>query len=44
MLQISGGGLKQAAKNLAAITPDMLTIATGIVMTIDKIASPLAFQ
>jgi len=38
MLQISGEGLKAAAKNLAAITPDVLTIATGIVMTIGKIA------
>lgn len=38
MLQITGEGLKQAAKNLAAITPDVMTIATGIVMTIGKIA------
>lgn len=38
MLQITGEGLKQAAKNLAEITPDVLTIATGIVMTIGKIA------
>lgn len=38
MLQISGEGLKQAAKNLAAITPDVLKIATGIVLTVGKIA------
>ncbi|MCP4416407.1 MAG: caspase family protein, partial [Chloroflexi bacterium] len=37
MLQITGEGLKQAAKNLAEITPDVLTIATGIVGTILKI-------
>lgn len=38
MLQITGEGLKQAAKNLAEITPDVLKIATGIVLTIGKIA------
>lgn len=36
MLTITGEGLKQAAKNLAAVTPDVLKIATGIVMTIGK--------
>lgn len=38
MLQITGEGLKQAAKNLAAITPDVVTIATSIVMAIGKIS------
>lgn len=37
MLQITGEGLKQAAKNLAEITPDVLTIATSIVGTIIKL-------
>ena len=36
MLQITGEGLKQAAKNLAAITPDVVTIATSIVMAISR--------
>lgn len=38
MLKITGEGLKQAAKNLAAIAPDVLKIATSIVMTVGKIA------
>lgn len=37
MLQITGEGLKQAAKNLAEITPDVLKIATGIVLAIGKL-------
>ena len=37
LLQISGEGLKQAAKNLADMTPTILTIATQIVMAVAKI-------
>jgi hypothetical protein len=35
-IKISGEGLKQAAKNLAAVVPNVLTIATQIVVTILK--------
>lgn len=38
MLQISGEGLKQAAKNLADVTPLVLAIATQIVLTVGKLA------
>ena len=37
MLQISGEGLKQAARNLADILPGVLSIATQIVMTVAKL-------
>jgi hypothetical protein len=37
MLQISGEGLKQAAKNLAEYMPTVLTLASQIVMTITKL-------
>lgn len=37
MVQVSAEGLKQAAKNLATVTPVILTIATQIVTTIMKI-------
>lgn len=37
MVQVSADGLKQAARNLAAVTPTVLTIATQIVATIMKI-------
>ncbi len=36
MVKISGKGLKQAAKNLAAVTPTVVTIATQIVNAITK--------
>lgn len=36
MIQITGEGLKQAAQNLADVTPTVLTIATQIVATISK--------
>jgi hypothetical protein len=36
MVQISGEGLKQAAKNIADVMPTVLTIATQIVATIAK--------
>ena len=38
MLQISGEGLKAAARNLKEITPDVLSIATSVVLAIGKIA------
>ncbi len=37
MLQITGEGLKQAARNLAEITPDVLAVATSIVGTVLKL-------
>jgi hypothetical protein len=37
MLGITGDGLKKAAANLAEITPNVLKIATGIVLAIGKI-------
>ncbi|HVN55634.1 MAG TPA: hypothetical protein VMT46_14970 [Anaerolineaceae bacterium] len=37
LLQISGEGLKQAAKNLADVTPTILSIATQIVMAVARI-------
>ncbi len=40
MLQITGEGLKQAAKNLADITPTILSIATQIVLTVSKLTHP----
>lgn len=36
MIQITGEGLKQAAQNLADVTPAVLTIATQIVATVSK--------
>jgi hypothetical protein len=36
MIQVSAKGLKQAAKNLAAVTPIVLTIATQIINTVLK--------
>lgn len=38
MIQITGEGLKQAAKNLAEVTPAVLSIASQIVLTVIKIA------
>jgi methyl-accepting chemotaxis protein len=37
MLQISGEGLKQAAKNLADVMPAVVTIAGQIVLTVAKL-------
>ncbi len=37
MIQITGEGLKQAAKNLADVTPVVLSIATQIVLAISRI-------
>lgn len=39
ILQITGEGLKQAAKNLADITPTVLEIATQIVLTIGRLTA-----
>ncbi len=39
MLQITGEGLKQAAKNLADVAPAVINIATQIVLAIGRIAS-----
>jgi methyl-accepting chemotaxis protein len=39
LLQISGEGLKQAAKNLADVMPTVLPIASQIVMTIAKLTA-----
>jgi ABC-type transporter Mla subunit MlaD len=38
MVQITGEGLKQAAKNIAEVMPTVLTIATQIVTTVAKLA------
>ena len=38
MLQITGEGLKQAAKNLVDVAPLVINIATQIVMAISRIA------
>jgi regulator of replication initiation timing len=38
MLQITGEGLKQAAKNLVDVAPVVINIATQIVMAISRIA------
>jgi septal ring factor EnvC (AmiA/AmiB activator) len=38
MLQITGDGLKQAAKNLAEVMPTVVTIAGQIVMAVSKLA------
>lgn len=40
MLQITGEGLKQAAKNLADVTPTILEIATQIVLAVGKLTHP----
>jgi len=37
MIKITGEGLKQAAKNLADVTPTVLSIATQIVATVSKL-------
>ena len=37
MLQITGEGLKQAAKNLAEVMPTVVTIAGQIVMAVSKL-------
>lgn len=37
ILQISGEGLKQAAQNLAAVMPSVVTIASQIVLTVAKL-------
>lgn len=39
MVQITGRGLKQAAKNLADVTPTVLSIATQIVATVSKLVA-----
>ena len=39
MLQITGEGLKQAAKNLADVMPTVLTIATQIVAAVLKLGA-----
>jgi methyl-accepting chemotaxis protein len=39
LLQISGEGLKQAAKNLADVMPAVIPIASQIVMTVLKLAA-----
>ncbi|HJS19368.1 MAG TPA: hypothetical protein VJ785_11520 [Anaerolineales bacterium] len=41
MLQISGEGLKQAAKNLAEVMPTVVTIAGQIVMAVAKLTGTL---
>ena len=41
MLQITGEGLKAAAKNLADITPTVLAIATQVVMTVGRLTGGL---
>jgi hypothetical protein len=41
ILQITGEGLKQAARNLADVAPTVLTIATQIVMAIGKLSGSL---
>ena len=38
MIQITGEGLKQAAKSLANVMPTILAIATQIVTTISKLS------
>jgi hypothetical protein len=38
MIQITGEGLKQAAKNLLDVTPMVISIATQIVLAVGKIA------
>lgn len=38
MLQITGEGLKQAAKNLVDVAPTVINIATQIVLAISRIA------
>lgn len=39
MLQITGEGLKQAAKNLANVMPAVVTIASQIVLTVAKLTA-----
>ena len=41
MLQISGEGLKQAAENLAAVMPAVVTIAGQIVMAVAKLTGTI---
>ena len=40
ILQITGEGLKQAAKNLADVAPTILEIATQIVLAVSKLTHP----
>lgn len=39
MIQITGEGLKQAAKNVAEVMPAVVSIATQIVMAVGKLVS-----
>lgn len=41
MLQISGEGLRQAAQNLAKVTPAVLNIARQIILAVTKLASAM---
>jgi len=40
LLQITGEGLKQAAKDLASVTPIILPLASEIVMNVMKLVGP----